>query len=156
VALHRRGEDVPKRTFQAPQADGGTVSVETQAVRGRMGWLVVATFPPGYHGAPHMHDSEQLNYILEGECWLYINDDAFLMKAGDFARVPPGAIHWSWNRSDRPCTWIEVQTPALAMPPGHAVLLTADGDVIAEDVGPPLLYVDPERYGVAATEAKSG
>jgi mannose-6-phosphate isomerase-like protein (cupin superfamily) len=155
MALYARGEDVPRLKFPAPQAGGGTVEVETQAVLGQTGWFVVASRPAGYHGGPHVHDAEQFNYVLDGECWIFVNEEAFLLKPGDFARVPANAIHWSWNRSDKPCTWVEVQTPAIRRIAGRAVPLNAEGEVISEVGGPPAFYVDVEQYNIAAVEKLS-
>ncbi len=91
------------------QVRGGAMS--TKMVYGNECNMMVAVRAGGYHSNPHRHDAEQINYLLEGEVWVFIEDDAFLMKAGDFSRIPKNALHWAWNRSDKPCTLIEAHAP---------------------------------------------
>ncbi len=94
-------------------ADMGGTSFTTKAVYGNASSLMVATRPPGYHSRPHRHDCEQLNLLQSGELWVFVVDRAFHLKAGDFLRIPADELHWSWNRSDAPCTLVEVHTPGL-------------------------------------------
>jgi mannose-6-phosphate isomerase-like protein (cupin superfamily) len=65
----------------------------------------------GYHSSPHIHDSEQLNYCAEGEMWIYVGNDGYRLRAGDLMRVPRNAVHWAWNRSDKPCVLYESHAP---------------------------------------------
>jgi gentisate 1,2-dioxygenase len=74
--------------------------------------MMVATRAPGYHSNPHRHDAEQINYVLDGEVWVFMESESFLMKKGDFSRIPRNALHWAWNRSDKPCTLVEAHAPA--------------------------------------------
>jgi len=92
------------------QVRGGSMS--TKMVYGNDCNMMVATRAPGYHSNPHKHDCEQINYVLSGEVWVFLEDDAFLMKEGDFSRIPRNALHWAWNRSDKDCVLIEVHAPA--------------------------------------------
>jgi len=92
------------------QIRGGAMS--TKMVYGNDCNMMIAVRGPGYHSHPHTHDAEQLNYVTEGEVWVFINDDGFLMKAGDLCRIPRNAVHWAWNRSDKDVTLIEVHAPA--------------------------------------------
>ena len=109
------------------QVRGGAMS--TKMVYGNDCNLMVAVRPPGYHSHPHRHDAEQINYMLDGEVWVFIEDDGFLMKTGDFSRIPKNALHWAWNRSDRPCTLVEVHTPPCdPLTRANAVGLYADGE----------------------------
>ncbi len=80
--------------------------------------LIVATRFPGYHSIPHTHDAEQLNLVLEGELYIFVQDDGFLVGAGDFFRIPRNAVHWSWVQGDGPCTLVELHTPPLTGDPG--------------------------------------
>lgn len=79
--------------------------------------IMVATRPPGFHSKPHYHDSEQLNYVADGEMWIFIGEEGFPLKKGDFFRIPRNAVHWSWNRSDRPCTFFELHAPGIPFDP---------------------------------------
>jgi quercetin dioxygenase-like cupin family protein len=76
--------------------------------------LAVAVCQPGYHPAPQIHATEQLNYVAEGEIWVYIDGAAYHLKEGDAIRVPKMKPHWMWNRSDAPCTFYESNCPPLA------------------------------------------
>jgi mannose-6-phosphate isomerase-like protein (cupin superfamily) len=80
--------------------------------------LMIATRQPQYHSNPHAHDSEQLNYVLEGELFVFIEDGGFLVKKGDIFRVPRNAIHWSWVQGTAPCVLLETHTPPLIGDPG--------------------------------------
>ncbi len=93
------------------QVRGGSMS--TKMVYGNDCNMMLATRAPGYHSNPHRHDCEQINYVLEGEVWVFLENDAFLMKKGDFSRIPRNALHWAWNRGDKDCVLIEVHAPGL-------------------------------------------
>jgi quercetin dioxygenase-like cupin family protein len=92
------------------QTRGG--SMATKMVYGNDCNLMVATRGPGYHSNPHRHDCEQLNYVVDGEVWVFVDDEAFLMKKGDFSRIPRNALHWAWNKSEADVTLVEVHAPA--------------------------------------------
>ncbi|HTF91775.1 MAG TPA: cupin domain-containing protein, partial [Verrucomicrobiae bacterium] len=62
---------------------------------------------------PHAHEAEQINYVLEGEIWFFVEEHGFLCKAGDFQRIPGDKIHWAWNRSGSDAVVVEAHSPAL-------------------------------------------
>ncbi len=80
------------------------------------------------------------------------------MRAGDFLRVPPRVVHWSWNRAEGPCTLLEVHCPGLQDDPkiGHsAVGLFDEGEPATTTGSPRNEFVDydaapAERLSVAA------
>jgi quercetin dioxygenase-like cupin family protein len=76
--------------------------------------LAVAVAQPRYHPAPQIHATEQLNYVAEGEIWIYIDGTAYHLKEGDAIRVPKMKPHWMWNKSDAACTFYESNCPPLA------------------------------------------
>lgn len=84
-----------------------------QRVYGKSGTLQIAEFTPGYHSKPHKHDNEQINYILEGEIWMFVDDQGFRCERGDFQRVPQNAIHWAVVRADEPCVMMEMHSPPM-------------------------------------------
>jgi quercetin dioxygenase-like cupin family protein len=88
--------------------------IDMRMAYGRNVSLAVATCQPGYHPAAQIHDSEQINYIAEGELWVYVDGAAYHLKPGDAIRVPSGVVHWMWNRSGAPCTFYESNCPPLA------------------------------------------
>jgi quercetin dioxygenase-like cupin family protein len=95
----------------AAQRTGGAVTAKI--AYGTDMSMMVATREPGYHSKPHMHDAEQLNYVLAGELWIFIDDVFVVAREGDFFRVPKNAVHWSWVKGDTPCTLLEAHSPPL-------------------------------------------
>lgn len=69
--------------------------------------LAVAECEPGYHPAPQIHNNEQINYIAEGELWVYIEGVAYHLRQGDAIRIPRMKMHWMWNRSSGKCVFYE-------------------------------------------------
>lgn len=112
MPLHVPGDQVHEEV-----AAMGTTSFKTKAVYGNSASLMIATRPAGYHSRPHRHACEQLNLLRAGEVWVFIEERAFLLKAGDFLRIPAGAVHWAWNKSGAPCEMVEVHSPGLQHDP---------------------------------------
>src|SRR5579872_4669921 len=110
MALYVKSSDVPDAGNALAQRGP---EMSTKLVHGNDCNMMLATRPPGYHSNPHKHDSEQLNYVVSGDIWVFVDDQAFHVEAGDFYRVPRNAVHWGWVRSDQPCTILEVHAPAL-------------------------------------------
>jgi quercetin dioxygenase-like cupin family protein len=93
-------------------------SIGAQIVYGRESSMMIATRQPQYHSKPHSHDSEQLNYVLEGELYVFVGESGFLAKKGDTFRIPCNAVHWSWVQGTSPCVLLETHTPPLIGDPG--------------------------------------
>lgn len=72
--------------------------------------LMHAVRAPGYHTTPHAHAAEQINHVLQGEIWFFVENQGFHCKAGDFHRVPSNKIHWAWNRSDADAIIVEAHS----------------------------------------------
>jgi mannose-6-phosphate isomerase-like protein (cupin superfamily) len=100
------GAEVAMKSF------GGS-GLSTKQVFGRELSLMVATRGAGYHSRPHVHDCEQLNYVLSGEIWIFVEDEGTHLSPGDFLRVPRMKVHWAWNRGDEPCEIVEAHAPGL-------------------------------------------
>lgn len=157
-------DDVPNALMLPPEKlkDGSIVS---RIIYGTEGNLMVATREGGYHSTPHRHDSEQLNYVASGEIWIFIEDDGFLAKERDFFRIPRNAVHWSWIRSQKPCTLIETHIPPMTGDPANAkaaVGLFAPGEdlsvirhISTEFVDRPDM-AEVEQRVIAAEEAWKG
>ena len=110
--LHAALADIPETVLvPAKFLSGG--SIGAQIAYGRDSSLMVATRQPGYHSKPHRHDAEQLNYVLDGELYIFVDDDGFLARKGDVFRIPRNAVHWSWVQGQRPCVLLETHTPPL-------------------------------------------
>lgn len=88
-------------------------NMSTKVVYGNEASIMLATRPPGYHSRPHLHDCEQVNYVVSGSIWVFIEDEAFLAQEGDFFRIPTNAVHWGWVTGDKLCTTFQVHAPVL-------------------------------------------
>jgi mannose-6-phosphate isomerase-like protein (cupin superfamily) len=142
VSIHASADSVQEQT-----ADMGSTSFTTKVVYGNSASLMVATRPADYHSAPHYHDCEQLNWLQNGELWVFVDEAAYHLRAGDFIRIPAGQVHWSWNKGDAPCTLIEVHSPGLHADPlvkKFAVSLHRDGEV-PDFLGSPVNTFLPEN-----------
>ena len=129
MALRVKAENVPVKKVVL-SADQGQGSMVVRQAYGNESSLMMATRPPGYHTKPHMHVSEQINHVLDGEIWFFVEDKGFHCKKGDFQRIPANTIHWAWNRSDNEATVAEAHAPGLigGRAGENAVALFDDGE----------------------------
>src|SRR5258708_19534685 len=88
-------------------------SIGAQIADGLESSVMVAVRQPQYHSRPHSHDAEQLNYVIQGELYVFVDDSGFLAKEGDIFRIPRNAVHWSWVQGTVPCVLLETHTPPL-------------------------------------------
>jgi quercetin dioxygenase-like cupin family protein len=123
MSLFAASQDVPEVRVEM-KLSGGQLS--TKQAFGLESSMMIARRSPGYHSRPHAHNSEQLNYVAEGEIWIYIEDKAFHLRFGDFLRVPRLAVHWAWNKSERDCMLIESHTPGLDILPRDKTVALLD------------------------------
>ena len=112
MALHCKAEDIPNRQV-VRSGEQGVGSMIVKRAYGSECSLMHAVRAPGYHTTPHAHAAEQLNHVLQGEIWFFVENQGFLCKAGDFQRVPSNKIHWAWNRSSADAIVVEAHSPAL-------------------------------------------
>lgn len=87
--------------------------MKTLFVYGNEANMMIATRSAGYHSKPHRHTCEQLNYVIDGELWVFIEAEGYHLKKGDFLRIPGNSLHWAWNRGNRACTMAQVHAPVL-------------------------------------------
>jgi len=129
MALHCKAEDIPNRQV-VRSGEQGVGSMIVKRAYGSECSLMHAVRAPGYHTTPHAHAAEQLNHVLEGEIWFFVEDQAFHCKAGDFQRVPSNKIHWAWNRSVSDAIVVEAHSPALVAGPQSegSIGLFGDGE----------------------------
>ena len=105
----------------------GTGSLTSQFVYAESLNFMIARRGAGYHSRPHVHDCEQMNLLVEGRLWIFVEDRAYQLSSGDFFRVPRGARHWAYNDAED-CLLVEAHAPLLD--PGskeHAVALLPKG-----------------------------
>jgi quercetin dioxygenase-like cupin family protein len=112
MGLRAKAEDVPIKKVVLSVGQGQGSMIVRQAY-GNESSLMVAARPPGYHTKPHMHVSEQINHVLEGEIWFFVEDKGYHCKKGDFHRIPANKVHWAWNRSDNDAVVVESHSPPL-------------------------------------------
>ena len=92
---------------------------------GRVDWtsLVFAERAPGYHTSPHKHDCEQMNYIVSGEIYFFVDGRSYRCIVSDVMRIPRNKVHWAWNRGTETAVVFESHSPpqcAGRRVPGHA------------------------------------
>ena len=129
MPLHVKSSDVPEAK-RVQTGEAGTGSMVVRKGYGNECSLMIATRAPGYHTKPHQHESEQINYVMDGEIWFFVEDKGFHCKKGDFQRIPANTIHWAWNRSDQDATVAEAHAPGLVggRAGENAVALFDDGE----------------------------
>jgi quercetin dioxygenase-like cupin family protein len=158
MPLHIKAKDVPKRKQTPIKGEG---MKEVSRVYGRECNLTPNWYHPGYHTRPHYHDCEQMNYVVEGEVWFFVENKGFHCEKGDYVRIPRGRIHWAWNKFDKTAEVFEVHAPPLIKgKPGSAVVGLFDDD---EDPNPPVIaenlhdrefdHIEPEKQAMTEEEA---
>ena len=105
-------EDVPVITVK-PVDPNNTAPFQARIIHGWETGIMHAVRAPNYHTEPHSHDSEQFNYIVDGEIWFFVEDRGYRCKAGDVMRIPRNKIHWAWNRGSGQATVIETHSPPI-------------------------------------------
>ncbi len=66
----------------------------------------VFTLEPGGHTPHHSHDTEHLNYILEGSGEILDGDRPRPVRQGDFVLVKPRERHQYRNTGDQPLVFM--------------------------------------------------
>ncbi len=104
---------LPVRRARPSAAARDDVVLAVQLAYGNETSLMFAERGADYHTRPHQHDAEQLNYIVSGEIWFYVDGRGYRCGPGDIMRIPKNKVHWAWNRSDQTAVLIETHTPPL-------------------------------------------
>lgn len=136
--------DIPQMHVTPPSQDAPS-AIDVRMVYGTDTGMMIARRLKGYHSRPHKHDSEQFNYVLDGEIWFFIGEQGFRCIKGDIVRVPREVVHWTWVRSDLGCTMIETHTPSLTGDPAlaaRAMPLGTAGENINPAKGVDNIWVD--------------
>lgn len=71
------------------------------------------TAPPGFPGPPpHWHKKiEEAFFILEGTVRFEVDGETMDVRAGGYARVPPGVVHRFSNPTDEPSRFLGLVVP---------------------------------------------
>jgi quercetin dioxygenase-like cupin family protein len=149
MSIYVRKEDIKRREMRTLSK----VPLITEVVYGTNASLIVGYRPPGYHSKPHKHDCEQLNYVLSGELWLFIEEESYKLKAGDYLRVPPNKVHWSWNKGTETSVLVEVHSPGLQDDwKDIAVPLFYEGEITQKTALPHNIMVDVNQNFIDRVE----
>ena len=98
--------------------------------------MTIATRKGGYHSVPHIHDAEQIHYIVRGDIKIYTPENGFDCREGDFNIVPRNMPHWAHVTSDDENILLQVHTPVLGSAANRKALVSPE-----EHVGPiPTVY----------------
>jgi quercetin dioxygenase-like cupin family protein len=108
-------KDVPSADMAPPEGmqAGAGGALRAQMVFGSDTSIMIADRETGYHSKPHFHDAEQMNYVMSGSIWFFIEDQGCKAVQGDIVRIPRNATHWAWVRDPGGCTLFESHTPPL-------------------------------------------
>jgi quercetin dioxygenase-like cupin family protein len=146
--------DIPETNLvPAKYLAGG--SIGAQIAYGLESSMMIAVRQPDYHSRPHSHDAEQLNHVLDGQLYVFVDDHGFLARKGDIFRIPRGAVHWSWVQGDTPCVLLETHTPPLIGDEGvldGATALIAPGEPRDTIVAVPSIW--PQGVDQGAVERR--
>lgn len=91
-----RPQRAQARPTDTPQNFGGTVRMQRlrQAKDATAVDLVAVFFEPGARTRPHVHKSDQVLYVVEGEGVVATERERRLIRPGDLVIVPAGEWHW--------------------------------------------------------------
>ncbi len=152
MVLHVKRENVKRREKTTLSA----VPLITEISYGTNASLMIGSRPEGYHSKPHVHDCEQLNYVIDGQLWLFVEKQAFLLKKGDHMRVPPNKLHWSWNKGPGTSILAEVHSPGLQADwPDIAIPLFDEGESTKTSGSPHNRLVDTSQDYISEVEKQA-
>jgi mannose-6-phosphate isomerase-like protein (cupin superfamily) len=126
-----------------------TVHVSGEETGGRF-CLVEFLQPPGEWTPLHVHrDSDQTQYVLEGELTVYLPGGSFAVGAGECINTPRNVPHTECVTSAGPARVLDVNAPS-----GFDEFVAAAGQPTAELTLPPPLEEPPDidRLAVLAAE----
>lgn len=131
---YAKKDDLPIRRAMPSAAVRQDMILATQRVYGMENSIMFAERGPGYHTRPHRHDCEQMNYVVSGEIWFFVDGEGYRCRKGDIMRIPRNKVHWAYNCGSENAVLIESHCPPLignhAEARSTAVpLLGADEDV---------------------------
>jgi mannose-6-phosphate isomerase-like protein (cupin superfamily) len=104
---------LPTRRARPSSAANEGVVLSSQRVYGTETSIMFADRGPDYHTRPHRHDAEQMNYIVSGEIWFFVEEHGYRCGPGDIMRIPRNVVHWAYNRGSEHAVIIESHCPPL-------------------------------------------
>ena len=74
--------------------------------------MVRATIAAGRSHPFHTHPTrEEIIYVVSGQAEQWVEDDFRILKAGEMALVPRGAVHGTFNPFDEEVTFLAILSP---------------------------------------------
>jgi mannose-6-phosphate isomerase-like protein (cupin superfamily) len=143
-----------KITERVAMAAVGQSILRSQKVHGTDTSLMFAERAPGYHTSSHKHDCEQMNYIVSGEIFFFVDGRGNRCKAGDIMRIPRNKVHWAWNRGTETAVVFESHSPPLRDRGGDAVALLGPDDDAAKIQHMSNLLVKMDQAEIDRIEAR--
>ena len=65
----------------------------------------------------HTHPGcEEIIYIVEGQAEQWVETERRILGPGEVAHIPAGAVHATYNASDRPLVFLAILSPANPAP----------------------------------------
>src|SRR3990172_2948145 len=93
----------------------GTISkmlVRPETVGSRLVDFRISTYQPMSFVEPHTHRiQEQIYHVVDGEGLMELDGERRVMRAGDYAFVPPGVEHAIYNTGRTDLTFFVVTAP---------------------------------------------
>ena len=80
-------------------------------VDGQLAQMGRGCMKPGEGNPEHIHASEQMGYVLSGECELVVDGEKYIAKAGGTYYIPANKPHSWLNTSSEDFHYIDVFTP---------------------------------------------
>ncbi|MDH8678958.1 cupin domain-containing protein [Fusibacter bizertensis] len=86
--------DLTANTITSPEAKNASMKVLVSPKEGWEGYVmrVVELDPEGY-SPKHQHNWPHINYVIEGNGTVLIDETLHELKAGSYAFVPPNTLH---------------------------------------------------------------
>jgi len=72
----------------------GIASLIDSAMGSKEFRAAIVTFPPGTRNKFHIHDGEQILYVLNGKGIVATKDEERVVTAGDAILISAGELHW--------------------------------------------------------------
>ncbi|WP_448208087.1 cupin domain-containing protein [Azospirillum sp. sgz302134] len=76
--------------------------------------IMEVTLPKDQGPPPHDHPWDEAYYILDGQVWFLVGEEAQVYGRGDFLYAPAGVLHAFKGAGDQPARVLVLDAPATA------------------------------------------
>lgn len=105
-------------------------------------FIMASRMPAGVEGAPtHVHEADQIYYIVNGELEIELGDDTVHASAGDSVFIPAGLPHHNRNITNEEEVHLEIIAPSIQ--PGKPLATFVGDDPLPAHTGPPAVVNSP-------------